>query len=161
MNGTKLFIFCALLWHGVSLAEEPDIAALFRDFSEAEFQIINRFADLPRDVYTTICGESECNIAEFGESWNTTDLIGDELGPLWQHRFSGVSEDFAAVVYQLGGIAGPHTYLYLMRRKSDWACRYSVPPRFSDAHSIASFQWLLSPSPLKSLECHVLKLGGD
>jgi hypothetical protein len=154
---TYLALIILLLTGRQGAAQEAEIAELEKAFAEADLRIINTLSDVPDDVIAALCPKDKCNFSDFGEWWNTTDVIyGDE--PRAQHLYTGISDAIAAVVYQTGGLAGPGQTLLLMNRHSHWSCRYGIPRRFGIVDNMSWIKQLFPLTKGSPLKCHLRQI---
>ena len=120
-----ILVALALPARGQDFAAEVDrIESAF--VRAANIPIVNRISELPDDVlerFEQIV--SWTRMADFGELWNTGDVVSGEL-PGSQHIFSGVSQDFVAIVYLEGGITGRSVRMLLAERHAPGACMYAL-----------------------------------
>lgn len=104
------------------------IAVLERNFvSDPDHEIVYRVAELPEDVKRKLYAETGPRIANYGQFYNTTDLVDSDY-PSAQHRFSLVSENTAAVLYRRGGgRAHTQNLLLIARDSTGFNCVYHLP----------------------------------
>jgi len=153
-----LFLVSLAMVTARGATQEEEIEALEKKFYDSDLEIRRTLSEVPDDVLELLCTSFKCNFSDFGDWWNQTDVIyGDE--PLGQHLYTGLSESIAAVLYQRGGMAGPHRTLMLMNRDSDWACLYGIPGRYGIVDNMRVIQKALFPPPKGStFKCRVKHL---
>lgn len=146
----RLVAISALVWALTGTAQEPDCPAfrfvgdeevnaddcvapdyvnhgarlesLFSSESMQSFLIVREASALPAAVHALLAANVHFGgIAEWGEDWNTTDVVSQDR-PTAQHVISFVSNRASAVVYQSGGIGGPRTNLLLTHASHDVFC---------------------------------------
>lgn len=105
-----------------AVAEDP----LAVQFSRArELTIVRQLADLPPDVDRIVKQAFPMSgLAEIGESWNNTDMVGTSE-PLGQFLYAALSEELAAVVL-IGGGFGVSAQVILAERGATSYCHYRL-----------------------------------
>ncbi|MCB1908469.1 MAG: hypothetical protein KDH15_13960 [Rhodocyclaceae bacterium] len=87
---------------------------------------VRAVADVPPDVREAFTAVVPWDaMAERGVRWNSTDLIVPDQ-PYSQHIFSALAPSVAVVVFQIGGIAGPHTNIVVGQRAAPGFCIYRI-----------------------------------
>lgn len=105
------------------------IARLEQQFYESKDLVLVRLvSDLPEDVAQKLRAQVGTRIADWGERWMMGD-VDDLVTPIAQHVFSGISDTFAAILYQKGGIRGVHVYLLITSRAAPDYCVYDLGDR--------------------------------
>ncbi|MDJ0760709.1 MAG: hypothetical protein QNJ19_15035 [Woeseiaceae bacterium] len=133
-------------------AEDYEVADLEADFAKADLRIINKTADIPLDTQEKLFSITGENIADFGEYWNSTDMLYAGT-PTVQHLFSGESDLVAAVAFRTGGWGGASLRLLLARRQSEWFCLYYLPVQERIADSMLFIQNLFPSRNNSKLNC--------
>ncbi|MDZ7768229.1 MAG: hypothetical protein U5K38_03750 [Woeseiaceae bacterium] len=140
------------LFLGVASADNQEISELESNFSSTKFRIIHEVAEIPRDVQTKLYSVTGAEIADFGEQWNSTDLLYPGA-PTAQHLFTGVTDAIAAVAFRTGGFGGATLRLLLTKWQADWFCLYDVLIPDNIADSMGSMQQLFPPHKASKLNC--------
>ena len=151
------FLLClAALPLSVVLAEEYEVTELERDFASADLRIIHRASDISIDVREKLFSITGQTIADFGEQWNSTDVLYADQ-PTAQHLFTGESDVVAAVAFQTGGYGGATLRLLVTRRQADWFCLYYVPLKERIADSLEFLQHLFPLQEGSKLKCRLVE----
>jgi hypothetical protein len=118
----RVFLYTALISVCCHAQNESESAFLAREFfSEADLELVHRLEDLPPDVYRNLVWNRD-GMAEWGQEWNSSDAIDINGQFTAQHVYSGISDNFAASLYQASGARGIHTRLVLFDRRSGGSC---------------------------------------
>lgn len=110
--------FCAIgvmLWSAVVAGSQAPPAALSGELrahvKNEQFGIVTSIRGLPlgvRDALQMLFGSATLDIAEPGEKFQVTDVLGDSKLPIRRLVAAGCSIDHCLVYYERGGIA--HTW---------------------------------------------------
>ena len=131
------------------------IDSLEQAFATSVLEVIQKTGALPEDVFAILRSQLPSHkIAEFGEHWNPTDNVGNNV-PIFRHIFSGVSNEIAAVAYQSGGHRVPMVFMLLMKRNSDWYCEFDITSRFDLTISIEMLPYLFQDQTESKPNCRL------
>ena len=128
---------------------DTEIAELESRFSSTDpgvFRILRTSFELPSVPLRLLKREAyEGRLAEWGERWNSTDVIGGDQATA-QHVLSWISGSTTLIVFRTGGFGGSTTNLLLFDSASPVYCMYrSYSKDIPAMLSIEGIQWLMRP----------------
>jgi hypothetical protein len=174
LRGVMLLVLMSAT-HGVVLAQSRSVSASrFDDVSTTElmeevrhleglfsseevsvFRVIHTSDELPSRALAMLKSVvSRGSLAEWGEGWNSTDILSKDE-PMARHVVSWVSSSITVTVFQTGGF-GVTTNLLLTDVAERIYCVYGLG-RKDPSVSLEGAQWLLRPNRRYGVpkpECH-------
>lgn len=121
-----------------SEAQVPPLSPLekaFLNIDESDLEFLYRVSELPEDVLAKLRqSTNDRRVANLGETWNATDVIGDEEAT-YQHRFTFLTSTLGGTYYLSGGhgVRGNLLLYFRGRLASTTYCHYLLEPELSVA----------------------------